>query len=88
MYYEAAISLAGKDEATLTKSLIVSLEDTAGNWYSRLAPKCIYSWKQLKEKFMLNFQGFKRLSAQKKIFCLTPNMRRKHCPTSFECFCS
>jgi hypothetical protein len=45
-------------EATLTKSLIISLEDATTNWYSRLPPKCIYSWQQLKEKFLLNFQGF------------------------------
>jgi hypothetical protein len=56
--YKAAIASAGGDEATLTKSLIISLEDAASNWYSRLPPKCIYSWQQLKEKFLLNFQGF------------------------------
>jgi hypothetical protein len=42
-------------EATLTKFLIISLEDVAANWYSRLPPKRIYSWKRLKEKFLLNF---------------------------------
>jgi hypothetical protein len=58
MCYEATIVSAGGDEATLTKSLIISLEDVAVNWYSRLPPRCIYSWQQLKEKFLLNFQGF------------------------------
>jgi hypothetical protein len=58
MCYEAAIALAGSDKATLAKSLIISLEDAVGNWYSRLLPKCIYSWQQLKGKFLLNFQGF------------------------------
>jgi hypothetical protein len=58
MSYEAAIASAGGDEATLTKSLIISLEDAAANWYSRLPPGCIYSWPQLKEKFPLNFEGF------------------------------
>jgi hypothetical protein len=38
MCYEAAIALAGDNEATLMKSLITSLEDTAANWYSRLPP--------------------------------------------------
>jgi hypothetical protein len=32
--------------------------DVAANWYSRLLPRCIYSWQQLKDKFLLNFQGF------------------------------
>jgi hypothetical protein len=58
MSYEAAIASAGGDEATLIKSLIISLEDVAANWYSRLPSGCIYSWPQLKEKFLLNFQGF------------------------------
>jgi hypothetical protein len=58
MGYEATIALARGDEATLTKSLIISLEDDAANWYSRLLLGCIYSWQQLKEMFLLNFQGF------------------------------
>jgi hypothetical protein len=58
MSYEAAIASVGGDEATLTKSLIISLEDAATNWYFRFPPGCIYSWPQLKENFLLNFQGF------------------------------
>jgi hypothetical protein len=58
MSYEAVIASAAGDEATLTKSHIISLEDAAINWYSRLPPGCIYSWQQLKEKFLLNLQGF------------------------------
>jgi hypothetical protein len=38
MCYEAAIASAGGDEANLTESLIISLEDVAVNWYSRLPP--------------------------------------------------
>jgi hypothetical protein len=56
--YEAAIALVGGDEATLAKSLIISLEDAAVNWYSRLPPRCVYSWQHLKDKILLNFQGF------------------------------
>jgi hypothetical protein len=58
MCYEATIASAGGDEATLTKALIISLKDAIANWYSRLPSGCIYSWQQLKEKFLLNFQGF------------------------------
>jgi hypothetical protein len=58
MCYEAAIASAVGDEATLANSLIISLEDASANWYSRLPPRCIYSWQQLKDKFLLNFQGF------------------------------
>jgi hypothetical protein len=44
MCYKAAIASAGGDEATLAKYLIISLEDATENWYSRLPPRCIYSW--------------------------------------------
>jgi hypothetical protein len=60
MCYEVAIASAGGDEATLAKSLIISLEDAAANWYSRLPPRCIYSWQHLKDKILLNFQGFQK----------------------------
>jgi hypothetical protein len=58
MCYEAAIASTGGNDATLTKSLIISLEYAAANWYSRLPPCCIYLWQQLKDKILLNFQGF------------------------------
>jgi hypothetical protein len=58
MCYEVSIASASGDEATLTKSLIISLEDATTNWYSRLPSRCIYSWQLLKEKFLLNFQVF------------------------------
>jgi hypothetical protein len=58
MCYEAVIASAGGDEATIVKSLIISLEDAIVNWYSRLLPRCIYSWQHLKDKILLNFQGF------------------------------
>jgi hypothetical protein len=58
MCYKASTTSTGGDEATLAKSLIISLEDAAANRYSRLLPKCIYFWRQLKEKFLLNFKGF------------------------------
>jgi hypothetical protein len=38
MCHEAAIASTGGDEATLAKSLVISLEDEAANWYSRLPP--------------------------------------------------
>jgi len=55
MSYEAAIASAGGDEAALAKSLIISLEGIAANWYVRLQPRSIQSWQELREKFLLNF---------------------------------
>jgi hypothetical protein len=43
MCYKATITSNGSDEATLVKSLIISIEDTAINWYLRLPLKCKYS---------------------------------------------
>jgi hypothetical protein len=57
MSYEAIIASAGGDKDTLAKSLFISLEGAATNWYSRLPPGCVHSWPHLKEKFLLNFQG-------------------------------
>jgi hypothetical protein len=58
MSYEAAIASYGGDNMTLVKSFIISLENAASNWYARLPPRSIASWAQLKEKFLVNFQGF------------------------------
>jgi hypothetical protein len=58
MSYKATIASVGGDKATHAKSLIISREDAAANLYSRLPSGCIYSWPQLKEKFLLNIQGF------------------------------
>jgi hypothetical protein len=58
MSYEVAIASFGGDETTLTKSFIISLKNIASNWYARLPLRSITSWAQLKEKFLVNFQGF------------------------------
>jgi hypothetical protein len=58
MSYEAAIASFGGDEITLTKSFIITLENAIANWYARLPLRSITSWAQLKEKFLVNFQGF------------------------------
>jgi hypothetical protein len=56
--YEAMIVSSGGDDTTLTKSFIISLENAATNWYARLPPRSIASWAHLKEKFLVNLQGF------------------------------
>jgi hypothetical protein len=38
MCYEATITSSSRDDATLVKSLIISLEVEAAKWYSRLPP--------------------------------------------------
>jgi hypothetical protein len=57
MSYEAVIASLGGDDTTLAMSFIISLENAAANWYARLPPRSITSWAQLKEKFLVNFQG-------------------------------
>jgi hypothetical protein len=58
MSYEVAIASFGRDDTTLAKSFIISLENAAINWYARLPPRSIMSWAQLKGKFLVKFQGF------------------------------
>jgi hypothetical protein len=86
MYYEAAIASPGGDEATLAKSLIISLEDAAANWYSRLPPRCIYSWQQLKEKFLLNFQGFQVELDMEDIFLSCAQIEKETLPNFYRRF--
>jgi hypothetical protein len=58
MSYEAVIALFGGEDTTLIQSFIISLENATANWYAKLPPRSITSWAHLKEKFLLNFQGF------------------------------
>jgi hypothetical protein len=58
MSYEAAIASSVGDDMTLAKLFIISLENAVANSYARLPPRSITSWEQLKEKFLVNFQGF------------------------------
>jgi hypothetical protein len=58
MCYKVAIASFGGIETTLTKSFIISLKGAVANWYARLQPRSITSWYHLKEKFLINFQGF------------------------------
>jgi hypothetical protein len=73
MSYEAVIASSGGDDTTLTKSFIISLENVAANWYTRLPPRSIASWAQLKEKFLVNFHGFQAdLSMEEDFFSCQP----------------
>jgi hypothetical protein len=80
MFYKATIAPVGEDEATLAKSLLVSLEDAVANWYSTVPPGCIYSWPQLKEKFLLNFQGFQAELDSEEDFLLRTQREKETLP--------
>jgi hypothetical protein len=43
----------------MAKSFIIALEGLALTWYTRLPPLSIDSWKGLRDKFLLNFQGYR-----------------------------
>eukprot|EP00267_Zea_mays_P037990 XP_008675943.1 uncharacterized protein LOC103652068 [Zea mays] len=43
----------------MAKSFIIALEGPALTWYTRLPPLSIESWKGLRDKFLLNFQGYR-----------------------------
>jgi hypothetical protein len=83
MSYEAMIALSEGDDTTLTKSFIIFLENAAANWYARLPSRSIASWVQLKEKFIVNFQGFQADLSTEEDFSRASNMKKRHYRTSF-----
>jgi hypothetical protein len=59
MSYQVAVASSGGDDATMAKSFIIALEGPALTWYTRLPPLSIDSWRSLRDKFLLNFQGYR-----------------------------
>jgi hypothetical protein len=57
MSYQVDVASSGGDDSTIAKSFI--MEDLTLTWYSRLSPLSINSWKTLRDKFLLNFQGYR-----------------------------
>jgi hypothetical protein len=64
MRYESAVNSAGGDDVALAKSFIIACEGPILNWYSLLPPHSIYSWADLKTKFMQAFQRFHDTTAE------------------------
>jgi hypothetical protein len=58
MRYESAVNSAGGDDVALDKSFIIACEGPVLNWYSLLPPHSVYSWVDIKTKFMQAFQMF------------------------------
>jgi hypothetical protein len=58
MSYQVVVASSGGDDATMAKSFIIALEGPALTWYTRLPPLSIDSWRSLRDKFLLNFQGY------------------------------
>jgi hypothetical protein len=57
-------------------SFIISLKNAVANWYARLQPRSITSLGQLKEKFLVNFQGFQtKLSTEEDFLSCQPYER-------------
>jgi hypothetical protein len=59
MSYQVAVASSGGDDATMAKSFIIALKGPTLTWYTRLPPLSIDSWKGLRDKFLLNFQGYR-----------------------------
>jgi hypothetical protein len=59
MSYQVVVASCGGDDATMAKSFIIALEGPALTWYTRLPPLFIDSWRSLRDKFLLNFQGYR-----------------------------
>jgi hypothetical protein len=59
MSYQVAIASSGGDDTMMAKSFIIALEGPALTWYTKLPPLSIDSWRSLRDKFLLNFQGYR-----------------------------
>jgi hypothetical protein len=59
MSYQVVVASSRGDDATMAKSFIIALEGPDLTWYTRLQPLSIDSWKALRDKFSLNFQGYR-----------------------------
>jgi hypothetical protein len=57
--YQVTVASSGGYDTTMAKSFIIVLEGPALSWYTRLPPLSIDSWKGLRDKFLLNFQGYR-----------------------------
>ena len=58
MSFEAAVAFAGGNETIIAKSFVIAAEGDALVWYSMLRPGSIYTWENLRDKILVNFQGF------------------------------
>jgi hypothetical protein len=59
MSYQVTVALSGGDDTTMAKSFIIALQGPALTRYTRFLPLSIDSWKGLRDKFLLNFQGYR-----------------------------
>jgi hypothetical protein len=82
MRYESAVNSAGGDDVTLTKSFIIACEGPVLNWYSLLLPHSVYSWADLKTKFMQAFQMFHDTQLKHQICTTASRKTESHCGTS------
>lgn len=57
MSLEAAIQSVGRDEAIMAKSFVMVVTGIARTWYTTLKARKIFSWEQLREAMLENFQG-------------------------------
>jgi hypothetical protein len=81
MRYESAVNSAGGDDVALDKSFIIACEGLVLNWYSLLPPHSVYSWADLKKKFMQAFQMFHDTTAEASDCTTASRKTESHCGT-------
>lgn len=57
MRFEAAIQSVEGNRTTMAKSLLMVVTGIARTWYTTLEPGRMFSWDQLKNVLLENFQG-------------------------------
>jgi hypothetical protein len=80
MCYEAAIVSAGGDKTTFAKSLIISLEDVAANWYSRLPPRVHLLLATTQRKVPTQFLGVRSGARYGRRFSILRSARKRNTP--------
>jgi hypothetical protein len=58
MSFEAAVAFAGGNDTILAKSFVITAKGDALAWYSMSRPSSVYSWEDLRDKIIANFNGF------------------------------
>jgi hypothetical protein len=64
MRYESFVNSARGDDVALAKSFIIACEGPVLIWYSLLQPHSVFSWVDLKTKFMQAFKMFHDTTAE------------------------
>jgi hypothetical protein len=86
MSYQVVVASSRGDDSTMAKSFIIALEGPALTSYTRLPPLSIDSWKSLRDKFLLNFQGTAQTPTPWRNYHFASSWKEKLCESTTASF--